>query len=389
MSDPFDILTKEEIIQALPNTTFSRLAKRNRELLLQELRGKSAQELDVVLLLAQQRQAARNTRRSEIRARRQEAQEDQQRTRRKRARQEPLPSVAHKQFLQLPTPEELAKCHLDFIEATSNAALAPVTCVVCARESAATDCMTCIIDELPNVTLLTNDEISPHCPRFHNYVVQTDLLVTTPTSQVAGSVCGECRQALVMRKRPKHALANGLWIGEVPLELQNLTHPEELLLGLHFPRIFFYKLRAKDRGAPQDPEKRQRAMVGNIVSFASNIDKVADMLAGNLMPRPPAVLASVLAVSFIGAGRLPKRWLNSTFRVRRERVREALQWLIQHNPLYSGFTMSEANLQALPEDGIPIEIALNLRQSEDTAAAEREAESYVPDDSFEGTYFNS
>lgn len=99
--------------------------------------------------------------------------------------------------------------------------------------------------------------------------------------------------------------ANGLWIGAVPLELQDLTLPEQLLVSLHFPRV----------------------------SFALNTEKIADMLTGQLLPRPPRVLASVIAVSIIGKGRLPKKWLNTTFRVRRRRVYEALLWLKQNNPL--------------------------------------------------------
>ena len=47
------------------------------------------------------------------------------------------------------------------------------------------------------------------------------------------------------------------------------------------------------------------------------MDGISSMLHGNLMPRPPAVLASVISVTFIGLGDLPKHWLRTTFRVRR------------------------------------------------------------------------
>jgi len=384
MPHTLDILSMSSIIDALPSVDFSKAERRHRAVLLQRVHQLPLHQQQALQLLAQQRQAERDARHAESNAKRDIARLEARRKRRVRTRRGPSPSRVQDEFLQIPSAEEQAQCYREFLAATSTSALVTKVCVICARECPAADCSSRIIDEIPNIQLLENPELPAHCPRYRDYVLETELLATTPEGRQAGNVCAECRSALGAAKRPKYALANGMWIGQTPLELQNLTHPEELLLGLHFPRVYFYKLRAKDRGAPQDPAHRQRAMVGNVVSFASNVDKIADMLAGSLMPRPPAVLASVLAVSFIGAGRLPKRWLNSTFRVRRERVRQALQWLIAHNPLYAGFSISNAHLEALPEDGIPMEIALNMRQNDDAAAAAREAESYVPDDTFEG-----
>lgn len=39
--------------------------------------------------------------------------------------------------------------------------------------------------------------------------------------------------------------------------------------------------------------------------------------------------------------------------VRRERVRKALQWLVANNPLYAPISISDENLETLPEDDIP------------------------------------
>jgi len=56
-------------------------------------------------------------------------------------------------------------------------------------------------------------------------------------------------------------------------------------------------------------------MWGNVSSYELNLDGISSMVQGKMMPRPPAVLASVIAVTFIGVGQLPQKWLHSTFRL--------------------------------------------------------------------------
>ncbi|KAI6130704.1 hypothetical protein EDD16DRAFT_1700658 [Pisolithus croceorrhizus] len=101
---------------------------------------------------------------------------------------------------------------------------------------------------------------------------------------------------------------------------------------------------------------------------------------------PPAtILASMVSITFIGVGPLPKNCLRSTFRVRRHAVRDALRWLQQNNPKYYGSIEIDASrLEDLPVDDVPIEISSVIRQSEDTSVVERESDGYVPVDDDEG-----
>lgn len=73
------------------------------------------------------------------------------------------------------------------------------------------------------------------------------------------------------------------------------------------------KLFLKDRHGGFDPDFLQSAMVGNVTTFDFNMDRIVDMVEGRLLPQPAMVLSSVLSVTFVGAGPLPKRWLRSTF----------------------------------------------------------------------------
>ena len=45
------------------------------------------------------------------------------------------------------------------------------------------------------------------------------------------SICKECDKALTKGQTPLLALANNLWIGNVPTELQGLTYAEQLLIA--------------------------------------------------------------------------------------------------------------------------------------------------------------
>jgi len=84
------------------------------------------------------------------------------------------------------------------------------------------------------------------------------------------------------------------------------------------------------------------------------------------MPRPAAVLSSVISVTFIGQGPLPIQRVRKLFRVRRQVVLEALVWLKDHNPKYYGDVIIDAErLSALPEDDVPLEISSIVRQSTD------------------------
>jgi hypothetical protein len=120
------------------------------------------------------------------------------------------------------------------------------------------------------------------------------------------------------------------------------------------------------------------------------MDAISSMVHGNLMPHPPAVLASIISVTFIGLGELPKKWLYSTFRVRRHAVFEALTWLKKNNPKYYGdIDIDPECLGSLPDDEVPKEILGIVRQTEDIGLIDQESDSYVPsDDSVELSEFS-
>jgi hypothetical protein len=124
-------------------------------------------------------------------------------------------------------------------------------------------------------------------------------------------------------------------------------------------------------------------MTGNVSLYNMNTDAVVMMLEGQLLPHPAVLLASVIAVTYVGTKKLPKTWLKSTFQVRRHIVYEALMWLKCHNEIYKDIAISDEHLSGLPEDDVPMEILSIVRHETDVGLVQKESAGYVPCDDSE------
>ena len=98
------------------------------------------------------------------------------------------------------------------------------------------------------------------------------------------------------------------------------------------------------------------------------------------MPPPASVLAATIGITFVGPKNLPQKTLPGFLRVTRARVRMALEWLKENNPLYNNIYISPARLEELPVDGVPEEISSVTRFSDDTCLLAQESAGYVPEE---------
>ena len=310
---------------------------------------------------------------------------------RKRKREDHLPSMRKVsrldsddsedsgEFLEFPSDAVRKSCYREFYEATSNAALELVVCAVCAREQGRQPdkVSSMALEEIPSPSRLTPSQPHQQHTLFDGMLLQPEG-ITRQGERLVINICGECLRDLQKATHlpPKFSLANNLWIGAVPAELGCLTFPEQLLIAHLYPRVYVFKLFLKSGGGPTDG--MQRGMRGNMSTYELNVDAMTAMVEGKLMPRPPTILSSLIAVTYIGVGNISKKWLHSTFRVRRHHVARALRWLQEHNPKYYGdITISGTQLDQLPEDDIPDEILGLIRQSNDAGLVDQESSGYV------------
>jgi hypothetical protein len=305
--------------------------------------------------------------------------EDHQPLTRKAFRPESDDSEDSGEFLELPSEAVRKSCYREFYEATSNKALELVVCAVCARERGrrSDKVSTIALDKIPSPLRLIPGRPHQQHTLFSGMLLQPEGITYRRECSVA-NICGECLRDLQKETElpPKLSLANNLWIGTVPMELGCLTFPEQLLIAHLYPRVYVFKLFPKSGGGPTDG--MQRGIRGNVSTYELNVEAMTAMVEGKLMPRSPMVLASLIAITYIGVGKIPKKWLHSTFRVRRHHVARALRWLQTNNQKYYGdIIVSENQLNQLPDDDVPDEILGLIRQSNDVGLVDQESSGYV------------
>ena len=163
------------------------------------------------------------------------------------------------------------------------------------------------------------------------------------------SRCTECQEAWPLKSKPrtlpyvcsrcfrdkkspkKFSCENSMIPSCVPHELQNLTQIEEMLIARALPIMRVY---IKPGG--------QRGYSGHCINLPQNVKELAMSL-----PRYPKDLAVIIVKA---KGR------ENTFRdvtVRKQKVHNALVWLINNNPHYSELLINEDALNSLPENGVP------------------------------------
>lgn len=279
-------------------------------------------------------------------------------------------------------PEHIRQAAISrFIEATGSKAARSAVCCVCAREVSSGEALNFSLDEIPN-----HHRLQPHMPHPEHTLFNGELFhaaaVTVREGVASGDVCDDCQRDLRSQRdtKPTLSLANNMWIGSIPHQLQTLTMTEKLLVSLYYPAVQVVKLYPKKDGARGwDTELMHDGMTGNVSSYPLNINRVDDMLSGSLLPRPPETLSSVLAVTVVGPRNFPERTFPGLFRVRRQKVKDALVWLKANNPLYSEISIDEQRLSSYPENDVPEVVYDILRHETDTSVLETE-HAFAPED---------
>ena len=271
-----------------------------------------------------------------------------------------------------------------FIDATGSKATASAICVVCAGTFFRTEVDSVLLEFLRNTNKL--------CPAFeHPAHVLTDGMLlhhnpdcylTDTAGNSCATICLSCLGSLRNGKMPSLSLANGLWIGDVPLVLHVLTLPERVLVARFFPAAYIVKLYPMKKGARFWPSDGFHSGVrGNVSTYRLNTDDIVEMTDTQTMPPSSSILAATIGVTFVGPHNLPQKTMPGFLRVNRNRVHDALLWLKLNNPVYRDIVISADRLSQLPLDGVPDEIYTLAKHSDDLNHLGHEHDGYVPDGS--------
>lgn len=184
------------------------------------------------------------------------------------------------------------------------------------------------------------------------------------------TICKKCHDSLSKKHIPKFSPANNMWLGDIPVELKELTIPEEKLISLYRHNSCIIKLHSPFHSTTT----AQAALKGNCITFLQNVPNIV-----NSLPLALDDLCDTVKVIFVGAQRPERIHLKRILTVRKEKVVQALHWLKKYNPLYQNVEVNMKNITQLPEDDIPQSImsTMELKIEDDENSSERVG--YVPD----------
>ena len=154
-------------------------------------------------------------------------------------------------------------------------------------------------------------------------------------------VCHECVSFLEKKKMPPMALANGLWVGDVPKELSDLSFVERLLVS-----------RVRSNRCIVHVLKGGWKMRANAIMFPTPVPKLC-----NILPPPVEELDEVVAFMFTGVAQPTAEDMKRTpMLARRRYISAALEWLKINHSDYADVQISQENLKLYPEEGPPVTI---------------------------------
>ncbi|CAF4223600.1 unnamed protein product, partial [Adineta steineri] len=163
---------------------------------------------------------------------------------------------------------------------------------------------------------------------------------------------------------------NKMWIGDVPLELQQLTIAEEKLISLYRHSSCVIKLQSPFH----HHSTAQAALKGNVITFMHNMPNIVTSL-----PLDVEDLSDTLKIVFIGAHSPDRVQLRKICGVRRQKIRNALIWLKNHNDMYRMIPINEVNIAKLPDDDVPESIWTTLERIENANDGNAERAGFTVD----------
>ncbi len=247
-----------------------------------------------------------------------------------------------------PSADKTKKIIQRFVQDSKFEAIHEKGCAVCGCLSTAKDMIllaNCHLD----LSMLVRPHVTKEEHRLDNSIIPNQQgPVLAPDCD---SVCAHCFNVLSRHRMPRNALANGLWLGEVPPELQGLSWMEQKLIA---------KINVS-RAIVRVKESKLMQMKTNVVCRASPTKHIHKVL-------PPKIseFEDVMAIIFLGPNPpTPKKYQRTPLLVRRAKVATALEWLKLNHADYSDLTISYENLNEYPEDTPPVVVDYHMVEHDD------------------------
>ena len=200
------------------------------------------------------------------------------------------------EFMKAPESSTMNNVIQEFINRTGNEAMKTSICACCTLETDGSKISRILIEHIPNSTLLIPSNPHPHHCLFNNLLLERRGIDEVTNT---ANLCDDCYIELERDRLPAFALANNMWIGEVPDCLETLTLVERLLIVKYFPTAYVVKLFPKQGGTHWDRTHLYSSFKGCVSTYLLDPKQVQSLVDGKLLPVSPVVLSATVAVTFI------------------------------------------------------------------------------------------
>ncbi|CAF1498169.1 unnamed protein product [Adineta ricciae] len=256
-------------------------------------------------------------------------------------------------------------CLEDFANHMSMSALEQSTCILCNTRAFANTMKEYALQDILSIDqLTTHTDLVNIIPRGEQHTQVDQNAEGFSSSNIVlykrgyckltktGNICQQCLSALIRDKIPMLTPANKMWVGDVPIELQQLTLAEEKLISLYRHNSCIIKLQSPFH----HHSTAQAALRGNVITFMHNMPNIVTTL-----PLDVDDLSDTIKIIFIGAHMPDRVQFRKICGVSQQKV------------------LSEVNIAKLPEDDVPESIWATLERIENVSDGNSERAGFTED----------
>lgn len=223
----------------------------------------------------------------------------------------------------------------EFQQRLTKGYLSTSVCMICGRRLQNRETEFLTVAESIHAQLLA--PLQPHNAHnlFCGMLLHKPAVTEFRLNEADGVACLQCKHALDDGKLPPMALSNGMWVGDLPIELMHLTLAEKVVIA-RCHRVGF-------------------SISNTIAHFPLLPNECIDTYISSNVPPIPATLSHLFKVVSNSDGALTPEFSYEVISVRREVIENALVWLRDHNRFYRDVVIDNRTLLLYPLSGVPAE----------------------------------
>lgn len=232
--------------------------------------------------------------------------------------------------------------------------LCRTTCCICARTLLRSETVPLKLNPTEHVHILLPGKSHVAHQLQHGMLLHNNSDIIDAGFEVHGFACLKCNSSIASGITPPMALANAMWVGDVPPELQNLSLAERSVIA-RCHRVKY------NISIDQTSDSHSIDMVPLPPKLC--VDKFVSVH----VPPDPSQLAALFNIRTNGEDDIMDVLLIRKLTINRSKVKGALQWLKNNNRFYADIEIDDLVLGKYPICGVPDVLSAGIMLSQDVS----------------------